>query len=680
MFTLQCFHLPKSLRGQFALAGLALSLLIAAAGLIAFFALRNTAGTFRELAEERLEYLQNAQDLMQSALLIERETYRLQTVDSVEGIRKSYSEIIDLLTSLDVMVVRLGHADDGMTMVPLHHAGQLFRNSVNIVVRLRLNALDSDFTDGNQEQLQRFQKQLEQQVVALTSAARALSVHLTDDYRVKVKQLADTSRRGSWEVLALVFGCWYLTWLVFRYFLGRHVVRRLGVVSQYLRIGEVEAGRVTVPVLGFDEIAGMARAVEQFLEDRRQLVATQHSLRQSEEMLRAVTDAVQSAVFLFDDEGRIQFANPAVEVMLGYTRDEMVGCRLNETFVPEFPPQSVHEGLALCRCPREEPAMMKPQELVVKHKSGKTRTILFQVGCILRSEKWWAVGSAIDITERLAIAAELKKTQSEAMHAARMSSIGQLAGGIAHEINTPAQYVSDNLRFMDDAVGAIVPVLSAAQNLAAETMDRESAVLLVDAYEQADVSFLMEEMPKAIRQSLEGMGKVTQLVHSMKNFSHSEGPAKQMADVRNAIKDVINITRNIWKSVATIETYFAADLPSLYCSIGEINQVILNLIINAAQAIAEADKPGLGKILIEAKAVGTDLCIAVTDSGYGISEDIREFIFDPFFTTKEVGKGVGQGLAICYDIVVNKHGGRIEVGGEPGQGAVLTVFLPIQMV
>lgn len=668
---------PQSLRGQFSLAVLALSLLIVAGGLISVAALRDSAETSRQLAEERLQHLHDARDLLRHTLLIERETYRMLTVDTVEDMQRSYGEITAQMAILDTLVVRLSQSDTDIAVLSLHQSGQLFRNTAHIIARLRKDILENGEKAEALADLHRFRGHLEAQVAVMASAANALSDHLSLDYREKILDLAATSRMDQRLVLALGAGSLLLAWLVSRYFLGRHVVGRLRLVSRYLRSGDTNGGEIRVPVRGHDEIGEMARAVEQFLEDRRQLAEAQQSLRQSEEMLRAITDAVQSAVFLIDDEDRVQFVNPAAEAMFGYSREEILGRRLHDTIVPERFREQAGEGLSTYRITGEGAIFTHPRELAGRRKDGTELDILLLVGRVFKNGRWWAAGSIIDITERLAAEAELKKTQAEAMHAARLASIGQLAAGIAHEINTPAQYVSDNIRFICDASNSFFTVLAAARNLA-KAADRESAATFAEACDDADIDYLFEELPAAIRQSLEGIEKVSRIVASLKEFSHPGGGAKETADLNRAIENAATITHSIWKDSAGLETRLDPKLPPVNCRIGEMNQVFLNLIVNAAQAIEQAEKEGSGQIVIATNSAGDEVVITVSDTGCGVPEEIRDQVFHPFFTTKSVGKGSGQGLAICYDIVVNKHQGRIEVGGVPGEGAVFTVHLPVR--
>lgn len=669
---------PQSLRGQFSLAVLALSLLIATGCLISVVALHGSAETSRQLAEERLQHLHDARDLLRHTLQIERETYRMLTVDSVDDMQRSYGEITTQMAIIDTLVIRLSQSDTDIAVLSLHQSGQLFRNTAHIIARLRKDILENSATAGALADLHRFRGHLEAQVAVMASAANELSDHLSHDYREKILELAATSRKDQRLVLALGAGGLLLAWLVSRYFLGGHVVGRLRLVSRYLRSGDDNGEEIRVPVRGHDEIGEMARAVEQFLEDRRQLTEAQLSLRQSEEMLRAITDAVQSAVFLIDDEDRIQFVNPAAEAMFGYRREEILGRRLHETIVPERFREQAGEGLSAYRITGKGAIFAHPRELAGRRKDGTELDILLLVGRVFKNGRWWAAGSIIDITERLAAEAELKKTQTEAMHAARLASIGQLAAGIAHEINTPAQYVSDNIKFICDASTSFFTVLAAARNLAREAADLESATTFAETCDDADIDYLIEELPAAIRQSLEGIDKVSRIVASLKEFSHPGGGAKEMVDLNRAIENAVTITHSIWKDTAGLETRLDPELPPVFCRIGEMNQVFLNLIVNGAQAIEQAEKEGPGEIVIATQAAGEEVVITVTDTGGGVPAEIRDQIFHPFFTTRPVGKGSGQGLAICYDIVVNKHRGRIEVSGVPGEGAVFTVRLPVR--
>ncbi|MCK5558929.1 MAG: sensor histidine kinase, partial [Candidatus Hydrogenedentes bacterium] len=259
-----------------------------------------------------------------------------------------------------------------------------------------------------------------------------------------------------------------------------------------------------------------------------------------------------------------------------------------------------------------------------------------------------------------------------------------LAAGIAHEINTPTQYVADNTRFLEESFTDLAELLRKyGQLLEAAKQGDVAPELLAEvkaAAEQADVEYLAEEIPQAIEQSLEGVDRVSTIVRAMKEFSHPGGKDKTAIDINKAIENTITIARNEWKYVAEMVTEFDAALPLVSCLPGELNQVILNLIMNAAQAIGRVvrdDSNGKGQITVSTRRDDGWAEIRISDTGTGIQTDVLPRIFDPFFTTKEVGKGTGQGLAIARSVIADKHGGTIDFESEEGKGTVFTVRLPI---
>jgi len=267
--------------------------------------------------------------------------------------------------------------------------------------------------------------------------------------------------------------------------------------------------------------------------------------------------------------------------------------------------------------------------------------------------------------------------------AQKMEAIGQLAAGIAHEMNTPAQYVSDNLGFIKEAFEEIMTILSELDGLRSraskEPITPELMQPLIDVVEKADLDFLLEEIPSAIQQSHEGISRVTKIVRAMRDFAHPGSPDKQLIDLAKAIRSTVTVTRNEWKYVAEVETDLTEDLHEVLVVPGEFNQVILNLIVNAAHAIGEVSQEGgtRGRIRIETRRDGPWALISVSDTGPGIPEEIQARVFEPFFTTKAVGKGTGQGLAIVHAIIVEKHQGRIDIKSEPGEGTTFEIRIPL---
>ncbi len=279
---------------------------------------------------------------------------------------------------------------------------------------------------------------------------------------------------------------------------------------------------------------------------------------------------------------------------------------------------------------------------------------------------------------------ERERMQLELVRAQKLESVGQLAAGIAHEINTPAQYVSDNTRFLQDAFASVDRLLvQFTRLLEAANGDAVSKELLTEidsAVVDSDIDYLREDIPKAIEQSLEGLDRVAGIVRAMKEFSHPGGDTRQPIDLNRAIESTLTVSRNEWKYVADVVTDFDPELPLVPCLAGDVNQVVLNLVVNAAHAIAEvaADTPGeKGTITVQTRRDADWAEIRVRDTGTGIPEGVRDRVFDHFFTTKEVGKGTGQGLTIAYSLIVGKHGGTIDFETAVGRGTTFIVRLPL---
>ncbi len=295
------------------------------------------------------------------------------------------------------------------------------------------------------------------------------------------------------------------------------------------------------------------------------------------------------------------------------------------------------------------------------------------------------IGSAIgQFMERIQAEEERKVMEVQLRHAQKLESIGQLAAGIAHEINTPTQFIGDNVRFLESSFGSLKNVYRQCEHVVrAAKQQAVTSELIAQAEEaaaRADIDFLMGEIPNAIRQSLEGVARVAKIIRAMKDFSHPGTGEKTPLDLNRAIETTLTVAGNEWKYVASIVTDFDPLLPPVRCLPGELNQVILNLIVNAAHAIADVVGDGTkGKGVITASTRRCDdwAEIRIQDTGTGIAEKIRHKIFDPFFTTKPVGKGTGQGLAIAHTVVVDQHNGTLTVETEPGVGTVFIVRLPL---
>jgi len=286
---------------------------------------------------------------------------------------------------------------------------------------------------------------------------------------------------------------------------------------------------------------------------------------------------------------------------------------------------------------------------------------------------------ARDISERKALEVQLRQAQ-------KLESIGQLAAGIAHEINTPTQFIGDNTRFVRDAFNDLRQLFTANDQLVqaarASAITPELIQNAESARAAADLDYLVDEVPKAIEQTIEGVERVAKIVRAMKEFSHPGTDHKTMLDLNHAIESTATVCHSQWKYVADLVTDFDVNLPGVPVLPGEFNQVVLNLMINASHAIAdvvgEDGSKGKGTITVSTRREGEWAEVRIRDSGTGIPEKVRERLFEPFFTTKGVGKGTGQGLAIARSVIVDKHGGTIHFETETGKGTCFVLRLPLK--
>jgi len=282
-----------------------------------------------------------------------------------------------------------------------------------------------------------------------------------------------------------------------------------------------------------------------------------------------------------------------------------------------------------------------------------------------------------DITEKMILERDLRQAQ-------KFEAVGQLAAGIAHEINTPIQYIGDNISFLQESFSGIARVIKAYEHhwqrlTELGAVPQALAGEISKEIETADFDYLWEEIPKTLDQSLDGVGRVKKIVRAMKDLSHPGSDEKTMVDINKILESTITVCRNEWKYIAAMETSFASDLPLAPCFASEISQAFLNIIVNSAHAINDCTAggaKGMGKISVTTSKAGNSIQILITDTGGGIPEAIQDRVFDPFFTTKERGKGTGQGLAIARR-VVDRHQGAIFFETQKGVGTTFVIELPV---
>ncbi|HTI70367.1 MAG TPA: ATP-binding protein [Candidatus Limnocylindria bacterium] len=289
-----------------------------------------------------------------------------------------------------------------------------------------------------------------------------------------------------------------------------------------------------------------------------------------------------------------------------------------------------------------------------------------------------------DVTRQKEAERERQLMEVQLREAQKLEAIGQLAAGIAHEINTPTQFIGDNAHFLKTAFADLGPILKGFRLLLERARQGPVEAALLDQLEatvrDADLDYLTREIPLAIQQSQEGVERVTNIVRAMKEFSHPGSSEKVPIDLNRAIEATQTIARNAWKHIADLELHLDPSLPPVPCFPAELNQVLLNLLVNATHAVEEAIESGQttkGRIVISSALRDRQVEVRVSDNGAGIPDHVRHRIFEPHFTTKPIGKGTGQGLALARTVVHDKHGGTIRFESTVGVGTTFIIELPL---
>ncbi len=390
-----------------------------------------------------------------------------------------------------------------------------------------------------------------------------------------------------------------------------------------------------------------------------------------EDEMRKLTNAVEqsaNSVVITDTDGNIEYVNPAFTKITGYTFGEVIGKnpRILKSGNQE---EQVYKDLWN--------TISNGNQWVGRFQNIKKNGEVFWENVTISPIK----NMGGEITNYLAIKEDITekiKVENQLAVAQKMESIGQLAAGIAHEINTPMQYVGDNTSFLKEAFESVNNFINSISDNADENSTFNLSSEIKKLKDEIDLEFLVEEIPNALDQSKIGIDRVTKIVKAMKDFAHPGEKDKSFHDINHGIEVTATISKNEWKYVADLELNLKPDLPNVYCLQDELNQVILNMIVNAAHAIEKVaereDRKGIIKISTDAD--DQFVHITISDSGEGISQENLHKIFNPFFTTKEVGKGTGQGLSIAHDIIVNKHNGQLDVNSKVGKGTEFHIKLP----
>lgn len=702
-------RIPQSLTAQFALAVSSLLLVMVALGCTTIYTMSSSAEKIRQLAEQRLSHLQDAQDLVQRTLHVERMALRLSGLDT-RGMREAHWQVLDELEHFDRLVDRLAaaSASDNVEVLDLHRSSQLFRNTVNIVAQLHDSALSAgsavQHTSGRTP-MQSMDDELRRQAEALAAAARQQSDYFTRDYREAVRQLLEVSDRARWSIIGLVGASLLIAWLITYRFLGRHVVARLRQVSHHLRRGDTDSRPALVPVHGSDEIADMARAVEQFLEERqrrkqaeqevfalnvqleqrvaqrtaeltlanarqeaeiRERERAEHALRDNERFLSSIVDNIPSMMLVKDaKELRFVRCNKAAENLLGLSREQLLGSRNHDVFQRQEADLATSKDCAVLS---DKELLDIPEETV--QTAHGPRILHTKKIPILDGDQAprYLLSISEDITERKLDEAELQrhrerledlirertaelviaKEQADAANHAKSAFLARMS----HELRTPLNAVLGYAQLLQRHDN-----LTEKQFRSLQMIERSGDSLLVLINEILDLSKI--EAGKLDLQS-------------------------SPVELPSFVEDIVAVTRiRAERKSVLFEHERGANLPqTIRTDENRLRQVLLNLLDNAIKFT----DPG-GAISLHVTMAGRGPCegalrFEVRDSGIGIEQTDLETIFRPFEQVCDEQRrysGAGLGLSISRQLV-RLMGSDILVESRLGQGSRFwfTLAVPIE--
>ncbi|MEX3950739.1 ATP-binding protein [Paraburkholderia sp. EG287B] len=692
--------LPQSLTAQFALVVACLAALVLAVGATALYSLTYSANAVRGLAQAKLERGEDAQALVQRTLTIERMALQLSSDHTVDALRQTHLHILEQLEVFDRLVDRLASAaagnDVGVDVLALHRSSQRFRNTVNIEAQMRATMLASTGLPGAGTQaagpMAGLDDEVRRQADALSAAARQVADDFTLDYRKTIENLAQNSESLRAWVVGEVAVSLLLTWLIVRVFLGRHIVARLRLVSHYLRHGDREAAgesdgaQTRVPVEGADEIADMARAVEQFLEDRRERARAEDALKRlnaeletrvaqrtaelaaalagqtaemaerqrAEEAARASEHFLDSIienipVILFVKEAvslRFLHVNRATEELLGYGREELIGKSVHDL----FPAQQAEFFAQMDRAVLEARQSVDIPEETVQTRDGPRLVHTIKIPIVDATGKpQFLIGISRDITEQKRAEAasheserRYREAQMALAHANRVTTIGQLATSMSHEIKQPVAAIMTNVH------AGLIWLHAATPNL--PKIEQAFARILKDAERTAGI-----------------LDRIHGLVGQ-------NPPSTERLRINEVIGEVIALMRaQVAGSGVSVRMQLADDLPIIEGDRIGLQQVMLNLVVNAVEAMSGLEDQRRELIVDTKSDESGDVIVCVRDRGRGLAADSIDRIFQPFYTSK--AGGMGMGLSICQSII-EAHGGRLWASSNAPRGAVFQFTLP----
>jgi PAS domain S-box-containing protein len=384
--------------------------------------------------------------------------------------------------------------------------------------------------------------------------------------------------------------------------------------------------------------------------------------------LEALLEFAPAFIIAVNPNGKIEYIN---RVLPQYSKKDVVGSDWLQYFPPDLWPSMT---AALSTVLSSGNGQMF--EVNTTGPDGRLVHFSSQIGAIRSGQR---IVGAVLVSQDVS---EAKRTQAELLTARRMALLGTIAAGVAHEINTPIQFVGDSIQFLRDSTQELLNLFEKLHALRRAVLAGTSAAVAIAlataAEQEADFPYLRDNIPLAFDRCIEGLDRVATIVRSLKEFAHPADKEMTATDINHAIRNTLTIAGTEYKYIANLQTDFG-DIPRVTCHGGEISQAVLNIVVNAAHAIGDVVRgtDRMGSITVRTKREGDSVLISISDTGTGILEANRARIFDPFFTTKDVGKGTGQGLAIAWSSIVERHGGELYFRTEIGKGTTFFIRLAI---
>jgi|GEM_PF-4964167 len=587
--------------------------------------------------------LDNFPDLLDNRLIpvFDHFSQSAQAIMAASGVTDEYKEFFSKQSIDDLRTLILGDKDDGHS------------NSISLLTRQRQRL-----------QLMQERELLEDKVNNLYQKFNQTSDELRNieqtQAEITAPKLDANISQSRWQAILTGFASFLIfAWMAWH--VSKHVQKQVEALDR-ARV-EAEKNREAMAVM-----------LEKQNEATEELSAAHDNLKESEQRFRQLSESAPIGILEFDIQGHCLYVNAEWTKITNLPTEQSAQNKIWSDLIHSDDRVSFGEwkkivdekGLfnMLIRLVMGDGSIRWVQSNIIAIHSEQNRTIGY-------------VATMDNVTERKKNEEEKQFMEMQLHQAQKLEAIGQLAAGIAHEINTPMQFICDNTLFLSESFDVWVHDYEKMKNsLVAVSKEVNKPEL---ALANDDAATLVKDIPKAINDSIEGINRVIKIVHAMKEFSHPGKQEKGAVNLNKSIENTVLVASNEWKYVSTVVTDFDPQLPLVLCYRDELNQVVLNLIVNSAHAIGDVvGKSGKkGTITISTRQDGAWVEIRLKDTGAGIPEKIQDKVFDPFFTTKPVGKGTGQGLAIAHAVIVKKHGGTIRFESKVGEGTTFIIRLPI---